>query len=224
MKRLLVFLFAVFVTATISAQTPPQPFNGSITTPDGKGVKAKIIVKSDNRYALSDGKGRFGLTNVAADDELILVIKRETLKLAVEGRRSLRVVLSTTGEIESATEDNELTELGMKYVKRREIIDATAGISGDRLRATGCYNFVEALMVCYPTIRLVNGELCLRMPTSMSNSTAALVLCDGAEMRPDAINLTDVKLVQVLKNSNAYGFRGTNGVILVTTIASAGDK
>lgn len=225
MKGLFSILFTLFTGMSLLAQSgnivEPVAFNGCITTLEGKGVKAKIIVQSDGRYSLSDGKGRFGLTNVKGDDRLLFVIKRDTLELAVEGRRSLRVVLTADNKIESIESDSSLEELGMRYVRRREIIDLNSGISGDRLRATGCYNFIEALQVCYPSIRVINGELCLRLPTSMNNSSAALVLCDGAEMRADAINLTDVKLVKILKNSNIYGFRGVNGVILVTTNSGA---
>ena len=120
----------------------------------------------------------------------------------------------------SAEEDEELANLGYTYVKRRESTEFTSGISGERLRATGCYNLMDAIMMCYPSLKRINGELCLRMPTSINSSSAVLVLCDGAEMRPDAININDVKSVEILKSSNMYGFRGVNGVILITTLSA----
>ena len=38
------------------------------------------------------------------------------------------------------------------------------------------------------------------------------------EISPEAINIHDVKSVEIIKESNIYGFRGVNGVILIKTM------
>jgi outer membrane receptor protein involved in Fe transport len=40
------------------------------------------------------------------------------------------------------------------------------------------------------------------------------------EVRPEMINLYDVKEVEIIKGSNMYGFRGVNGVVLITTMTA----
>ena len=208
LKHIIATTTALLTLSSLAAEEPTTngtPFNGSVRDHEGRGLRARVEVVGGDKYTFADGKGRFGLTDIEADDTLRLIYRRDTLNIAVEGRRSLRVVWATEEQRYSAEEDEELANLGYTYVKRRESTEFTSGISGERLRATGCY---------------INGELCLRMPTSINSSSAVLVLCDGAEMRPDAININDVKSVEILKSSNMYGFRGVNGVILITTLSA----
>ena len=109
---------------------------------------------------------------------------------------------------------------GFGYVKRRESLDYSSGISGDRLRASGAKSLVEAIQMCYPGLRYINGELCLISKNSINGSSAVLILCDGLEARPEMISLYDVKSVEIIKGSNMYGFRGANGVVLITTMTA----
>ncbi|MBQ2142615.1 MAG: hypothetical protein II204_05620, partial [Alistipes sp.] len=52
------------------------------------------------------------------------------------------------------------------------------------------------------------------------SSSAVLILCDGIETRLELISVYDVKSVEIIKGSNMYGFRGVNGVVLVTTMTA----
>lgn len=205
---------------TRDAEQPPQPFNGLIVAGDGKGLRARVEVVGRNKHTFADNKGRFGLTDIRTDDTLRIIYKRDTLAVAVAGRRSLKIVWSGDASGYHAEEDDDLVNFGYGYVKRRESTDFTSGISGDRLRATGCYNLMDAILMCYPGLKIINGELCLRMPNSINGSSAVLVLCDGAEVRPETVNINDVKSVEILKSSNMYGFRGVNGVVLITTLSA----
>lgn len=75
-------------------------------------------------------------------------------------------------------------------------------------------------MICYPGVRYINGELCIMTQNSINGSSAPLILCDGIETRLELISIYDVKSVEIIKGSNMYGFRGVNGVILVTTMTA----
>ena len=81
----------------------------------------------------------------------------------------------------------------------------------------GTSSLLEAILMCCPSLRYINGELCLRTQNSIGSSSEVLILCDGMESRLEYISIYDVKSVEVLKSSNMYGFRGVNGVVLVTT-------
>ena len=196
-----------------------EPFNGRITTMEGKGIKARISVEGRDKRTQADSKGRFGLTDIEADDELIIVYRRDTLRVELGGRKSIDIAWNVGGEARME-ESEELMNYGFGYVKRRESLDYSSGISGDRLRATGAKGIVEAIQMCYPGLRYINGELCLMTQNSINGSSAVLILCDGMETRPEMISLFDVKSVEIIKGSNMYGFRGTNGVILITTMSA----
>lgn len=217
MRRIFTLFVALFVVATADAQ---EPFNGRITNIEGKGIKARIVVKDSDKRTFSDGKGRFGLTDIEADDVLMIISRRDTMTIPVDGRKSIDIVWLREGESFSfrAEESEELMNYGFGYVKRRESTDYSSGISGDRLRATGAKSLVDAIQMCYPGLRYINGELCLLTQNSINSSSSPLILCDGMETNLDLISLYDVKSVEIIKGSNMYGFRGVNGVILITTI------
>lgn len=211
-----VIIAAMLLSATISVAE--EPFNGLIVGLDGKGIKANIAVKGSDKRTRSDGKGRFGLTDIKADDTLYIIYKRDTTVIELQGRRSIHIVLAEQGDVVSFEESEELMNYGFGYVKRRESLDYSLGISGDRLRASGTNDLRKAIMMCYPGLKYINGELCLLTQNSINSSSAVLILCDGVECNLDYINIHDVKSVEIIKGSNMYGFRGVNGVILITTL------
>lgn len=213
MKRYILLCMA-FIATTALAE---QPFNGLITRLDGTGVKANIVVKDGNKRTRSDGKGRFGLTDIKGDEVLYIIVKRDTTIVELQGHKSIHIVLADAGEVVSNDESEELMNYGFGYVKRRESIDYSSGISGERLRATGTSDLRKAIMMCYPGLKYINGELCLMTQNSINSSSGVLILCDGVESNLDYINIHDVKSVEILKGSNMYGFRGVNGVVLITT-------
>lgn len=217
MRIIFTLFVALFVLATADAQ---EPFNGRITNIEGKGIKARIVVKDSDKRTFSDGKGRFGLTDIKADDVLMIISRRDTMTIPVEGRKSIDIVWLREGDSFSfrAEESEELMNYGFGYVKRRESTDYSSGISGDRLRATGAKSLMDAIQMCYPGLRYINGELCLMTQNSIGSSSAPLILCDGMETNLDLISIYDVKSVEIIKGSNMYGFRGVNGVILITTM------
>lgn len=215
MKQLL--LICAILLLAYPTSMAQEPFNGRITHPDKRGVRATISVVGKSKTTRSDGKGRFGLTDVEGDDTLLIVVKRDSMLVAVNNRKSLDITYIMDLQELVAEESEDLVNYGYGYVKRRESTDFTTGISGDRLVATGCFNVADAIVRCYPGLRYYNGELCLRTQNSINGSSAVLVLCDGTECRPENINIHDVKSVEILKSANMYGFRGVNGVVLITT-------
>lgn len=219
MKRFIIL--ATLLLSSVGAMAQ-EPFNGLIESLDGKGIKANIVVKGSDKRTRSDGKGRFGLTDIKDDDTLYIIYKRDTTTIALEGRKSIHIILAERGEVVRSEESEELMNYGFGYVKRRESVDYSSGISGDRLRATGASDLLKAIMICYPGLKYINGELCLITQNSINSSSAVLVVCDGVESNLDYINIHDVKSVEIIKGANMYGFRGVNGVIAVTTI-SGGD-
>jgi hypothetical protein len=198
-----------------------EPFNGRITHPDKRGVRATISVVGKSKTTRSDGKGRFGLTDVEGDDTLLIVVKRDSMLVAVNNRKSLDITYIMDLQELVAEESEDLANYGYGYVKRRESTDFSSGISGDRLRSVGSSSLLNALLICCPSLRYINGELCLRTQNSINSSSAVLILCDGVEVSNlDFISIYDVGSVEVIKSSNMYGFRGVNGVVLIKTITA----
>lgn len=218
MKQIIIVTIALLSAITIHAQTP---FNGRIRTTSGSGVKATIEVKGSDKHTRADGKGRFGLTDIGENDTLRIIYRRDTMEIPVAGRKSIDIVWTEEQESLQVSESEELMNFGFGYVKRRESTDFSSGISGERLRSTSVSNLLQAILICCPSLRYINGQLCIRSQNSVHNPSGALILCDGMEIpNIDMISIYDVSSVEIIKNSNMYGFRGVNGVILIKTVTA----
>ena len=226
MKRIFNLLVAGCLALPLAVYAEGDvPFNGLLLDNTLQPVKkAKIYVKNPKRYATTDKQGRFGLTNVEADDTITIELKKkQKIRIPVEGRKSLRIVLANEiGAAPKAEYDEEIANTGYGYVKRREYTGVSSGISGEQLRATGERDILGALkgMVAGLTITGNRGNYSvnIRGQKSLMLSEEPLYMVDGVQINSiDHISLYDVDHVEVLKDASQYGSRGANGAILVTT-------
>lgn len=204
------------------------PFNGLILDSSLQPVKkVKVYVNDPKRYAKTDKQGRFGLTDVALDDTITVELnKKEKIRIAVDGRESLKIVLAADGSNPKAEYDEEIANTGYGYVKRREYTGSSAGISGEKLRATGAHDILGALKGLVAGLN-INGspgsyEVNIRGVKSIMLSSEPIYILDGVQVNSiDFISLNDVDHVEVLKDAPQYGSRGANGAILVSTNTAA---
>ena len=198
------------------------PFNGLVLDREMKPKKGvRIYVKDPKRFATTDKKGRFGLTDVLPDDTLTLVLsKKEQVRVPVDGCRGIRIVLAGSGA--RAENDDEIANTGYGYVKRREFTGVSSGISGDRLRSTGARDVISALKGIVPGLTVTNGEsgrqVNIRGTHSLTLSSEPLYIVDGVAVSSlEYLSLDDVDHVEVIKEASQYGARGANGAIVVAT-------
>lgn len=221
MKKSLLTLLLLGSLGMASAQEPtpasePVPFNGQISNSSGKGIRARIAVKSDKRYTFANRDGQFGLTDVEPADTLVITYKRVTLEIPVAGRRSLRIKWLEAGP--ESDEDETLVDSGFGYVKRREYASSSSRLSGEEMVRRGYTDLQSAILGLMPGVRLLNGEIIIRGIGSINSGNGALILCDGIEVHNlNSINIRDVVSVELLRGNNMYGVRGGNGVILIRT-------
>lgn len=215
-------LFLCVLVGVISAMAE-VPFNGLILNNELKPVKnVKVYVKNPKRYARSDKHGRFGLTDVQPDDTLTLLLpKKRTVRIPVDGKAAMKIVLANDGTIKSEY-DEEIANTGFGYVKRREFTGVSSGISGERLRSSGQRDVLGALKGMVPGLSITgsrgNYTVIMRGGTSITQSNTPLFLVDGVQVSSlDYVSIYDVDHVEVIKDASQYGAQGANGAILVTT-------
>ena len=85
------------------------PFNGLILDSTLSPVnKVKVYTTNERRYARTDKKGRFGLTDVAPDDTLTLVVsKKKIIRIPVEGRTGIKIILQDENGGVKASQDDD---------------------------------------------------------------------------------------------------------------------
>lgn len=226
MKRMFVFFINLFFAMSVIAQEKHDvPFNGLIMDMAGNPAKGAKIYIEKGLSTRSDKKGRFGLTNVLPTDTIKIEYQKKIYFIPVEGRKSIRINIGD--QIDNlarynAEEDNELVDLGYTYVKRRESIESTGGISGEALIRSGATNLLDALRGRIAGVQINGDKILIRGISSVNSGTDPLLLVDGCEVSSlEGISLYDVQSVEVLKEGSMYGMRGANGVIIVRTISGS---
>lgn len=212
----LLLVFAALVKVSVNAN---EPFNGIIYDAQGNPLKnAKVYVNDSRRYATTDKKGHFGLTDVQPDDTIHVLVKKRKYPylIPVEGRKSLKIFLAD--ENIRAEQDEELVNFGYGFVKRREYTGSSNGISGEELLRTGRTDIMSALVGKVAGLNISPSGVNIRGESSLIASNEPLYIVDGNIVANfNGINLHDVDHVEVLKDASIYGSRGTNGAILVFT-------
>lgn len=222
--RKFLFVLAMLPFAAMAQTGQGVPFNGVIVDINNNPVKrARVYVTDENRYAISDKKGRFGLTDVKPTDTLHVKFGGELYTIPVDGLKSIRIRLADQKQY-SASGDESLVSIGFDYVKTRERFNAGSTITGEDLIKTGRHDLVEALQGLVPGLRITMGEFGegaranIRNSASISGNTDALYVVDGVIVESlFGINVYAVDHVEILKDANIYGAQGGNGAIVVYT-------
>jgi TonB-dependent starch-binding outer membrane protein SusC len=131
-----------------------------------------------------------------------------------------------------ATGGGDSVQVGYGTQSRRNVIGAISSIDGDSARKSGTvtsmFDMLEGRVPGLEVRKLSSGALTLRIRGSRSllAESEPLLVVDGIPMDGGAgmlladMDPRDVKRIEVLKDAGslaAYGSRGANGVLLITT-------
>lgn len=228
MKKITLIIQAsmILLGSNINAQeSESTPFNGIITDVAGTPIKsARIYVKDLHKYATTDKKGRFGLTDVKSDDTLHVIVKKQKYLIPVDGKKSIKLRLADQLNYQ-AEEDQALVDIGYGFVKRREHTGASVGISGDELRKTGKVDLLDALQGKVAGLNISNASTFGATPSvnirgigTNTDQIAPLYIVDGTKVDSfSGLNMQMIDYVEVIKDANIYGIEGANGAIVVHT-------
>ena len=222
MKRLFATLLILFAVMSVCF-ADNVPFNGVICDVDGLGIKAQVSVKGSEKRTVSGKDGKFGLTNIKADDILQLRYKKWRFDVAVEGRMSAKIVISDEGTILSVTDEKELVAAGMDHVLRRELPTKGGVLTAEMIEREGFTNLADALRAKATSLMIDGaGNVTIRGVNSIGNPAPALIVCDGMEIGTiNAVNINDVASVEIQRDGTLYGFKGVGGVIVIKTKTGA---
>lgn len=232
MKHILLMLLCA-ISVSLSAQVNQVPFNGLITDVLDHPVKGAKIYIEKGYSTRSNKKGQFGLTNVLPNDTITIEYQKRIYLIPVDGRKSIKVKIGDqidNNSIFEAEEDKQLVDWGYGYVKKRESLEVSSGISGEVLRRTGETNLLKALQGKVAGLNISNTNsfgadpsVNIRGINSINLPSTPLYIVDGVEVSTlDFVNVYDVYNVEVLKDGSMYGSKGACGVILVHTIGAYG--
>lgn len=206
-------------------QTNP-PLRGTILDKTGEAIiGATVKLKgSPTVGTVSDVDGKFTL-NVPKDGILqISYIGFTTTEIAVNGKTEINIIL----EEDSGMLD-EVVVVGYGVQKKVSVTGSVAAIKSDELMNVKAPNVTNMLAGRLPGLRAVQRS---GSPGDDGASVDIrgygdmLVIVDGVERDYSQLDANDIESISILKDASAavYGFKGANGVLLVTTKSGTKDK
>lgn len=142
------------------------------------------------------------------------------------------IVLSSCGPVNrSSSAADEQIDVGYGSVDKDKLSYSVSSLKMQEEEAVVYTNMYDYLRGKVPGVSVgpdnTMSSIVIRGVGTFNGSTIPLVLLDGVEISDlDAVSPYDVYSVSVLKDSSAsiYGFKGANGVILITTKAGRQQK
>lgn len=199
-------------TVTDSASATPLP-----------GVTVRVAGASIGGQ--TDELGRFSLS-VPSNAVLVFgFLGYQSRQVAVGGREQLLVKLPATNE-----NLNEVVVVGYGQQKKLSVTGAVSSISSEDIRMTTSANLAVAMAGKLPgltSIQSAGGQpgrddatLYLRGVATTNGASPLILIDDVPRDNIRTIDPNEVATITVLKDASAtaaYGVRGANGVILITT-------
>src|SRR5207302_8180488 len=223
-------LLSLSPAAVGAAQTPDSVRGRVVSATNASPVPAaRVLVGGTSLGTLTDDKGAYRLELPAGARTLVFrAIGYKTLEVAIEGRTVIDVSL----------EPGPLTlqaQVVMGYLtqQRRDVSDASAGVTGEQVRETQVATVEEALRGRLAGVQITaSGEpgrpadVVIRGQNFLSTS-APLYVVDGLYLRENPnLDPDDIESIEVLKDASAaaqYGAQAANGVVVIRTRRGRGD-
>lgn len=166
---------------------------------------------------MTDTDGAF-ILDVPANSKLVFsYLGYETVTIDVNGKSEIHVIMQENTELL-----DEVVVVGYGVQKKASVTGAVSAIQGKELVSIKTPSVSNMLAGKLPGLRAVqrsgapgddNASVDIRGYGNM------LIIVDGVERDYTQINPNDIESISILKDGAAavYGFKGANGVLLVTT-------
>jgi len=240
MKKILM-LFSLLILAGSLAMAQTVLITGTVTgSEDGQPLPGvNISVKGTTVGTITGADGKYSLSVPAGTQSLVFsFIGFVTQEMPIAGKTIIDIVLES-----QLTGLNEVVVMGYAVRGKNELTGSTVQLSGESLKNVPVVTVDQALQgkVAGVTISSSSGtpgsqqDIRIRGVGSITGSNDPLIIIDGAPVINNnftgstavsslsalaAINNNDIESVTVLKDASAtaaYGARGSNGVIVITT-------
>lgn len=202
--------------------------SGSVLDAQGEPViGASVSVKGTTIGTVTDFDGKFSLSEVPANGELIISyigFQSQTVRIAEKNKISV-ILREDTKLID------EVVVVGYGVQKKRDVTTAIASLKSSDLKGQPVTSMAEAMVGRMPGVQVTQASgapgsslaIKVRGTGTITAGTSPLYVVDGvplAEEQLNTFNMNDVESIEVLKDASSaaiYGSRGSNGVVLITT-------
>ncbi len=238
MRRWNLVLATLCVGASVVQAQTTGRITGTVTAEDGRPIAgANVTIVGSNRLSLTEPNGTYTMTEVPVGTHQV---RARSIGYAA----STQQVTVTSGA--SATANFRLTSapvqlegvvvVGYGTQERRDLTGSVSTVTAEQLAETPTSNPMQAIQARIPGVDVVTGgsyrpgapmNVRIRGVRSMVATNEPLYVVDGVPLSGgiEDFNPAFIQSIDVLKDASAtaaYGSRGANGVILITTRRGTG--
>ena len=220
LKVSIIFLFSFCLTIALYGQNVTitgivnNVFNNPIEDVAVKHSKGDEVVYTDSL-------GQFSIDVPESGRLLFLKSRYEIKKVPVKGNDN--IVISLDYDLQNT--DEKMINTGYGQIKRSESTISTGSVDPKLLEREQTLDLASFLRTV-PGVNVVERDgdinILIRGNRSLMASDSPLIMLNGSQYNGPLKNLNpmDIKAIDVLKDgaaTAAYGSRGANGVVLITT-------
>ncbi|MDR1681050.1 MAG: TonB-dependent receptor [Prevotellaceae bacterium] len=221
---LIIMSALIFGNASLYAQT--RELTGKVSDARGESLPGATVKAKDAAAAtISNAEGRFRLPLPAAVEAVtISYTGYVTQTVDVRGKDAINVILE-----EAVNVFEEVVVVGYGSQKKVNLTGSVQVVAGSELSKRNAPNTSAALQGLAAGMTVVQssgkpgsdgGDIMIRGKGSINTSTYPLILIDNVESDINAIDMSIVESISILKDAASaaiYGSKAANGVLLVTT-------
>jgi TonB-linked SusC/RagA family outer membrane protein len=213
-----------------AAQAPDSVHGRVVSATDASPVPAALVeVSGTAQGTVTDDKGEYRLALPPGARTLVFrIIGYQPLEVAIDGRSVIDVSL----EPAALTLEAKVV-LGYTNQRRRDVSDATAGVTGDQVHGQQVATLEEALRGRVAGVAISGSgepgrpaQIFIRGQNFLGNP-APLYVVDGMYLGENPnLDPDDIESIEVLKDASAaaqYGAQAANGVVVIRTRRGRGD-
>ncbi|MBD0404680.1 TonB-dependent receptor [Flammeovirga sp. EKP202] len=221
MKFYLLFI-SLFLSISLFAQE--KQISGVVSSGGEPLIGVTVLIKGTTLGTTTDFSGEFTLMAKEGDVVQFSYIGYISQEIVITNQTTLNIDLS-----EDAEQLEEIVVVGYGTQKKSELTAAISSADGEELRKISTGDVVTSLQGRISGVQVSqSGAAPGQSPTinirgiSTLNGNTPLYVVDGAPVSDITfLSPKDIADIQVLKDASAasiYGSRGSNGVIIITTI------
>lgn len=242
MRRFTIALLVLLVAGMNFAFAQTRTISGTVTSSDdgSKLPGVTIRVKGTNVGTITGQNGNYSL-KVGANAKVLVFsfVGMKTQEIAIKGRNVINVSMAS-----STTGLNEVVVMGYATKSKSELTSSAVQVSGASIDKVPVTTSTQALQGKVPGLEISSNSgtpgtqpnILIRGMGSITASNAPLIVVDGVPVvngnassnagvtsslsELASIDPNDIASITVLKDAAstaAYGARGSNGVIVITT-------
>lgn len=218
-----IFLIGVIIVITLPCFA--QNIKGIITNAKQHPLKGiKVWRKNTTESVKTDKMGVFMFTDLTQTDTLIIsVSKKEEAAIPVQDLKEIVIKLEKKNYIIY----DGINEYKREYKKILRMNTSTNILTHEQIAKLSANSIYDILKGTLPGVQVSDGtngqQISIRGGNSFNLNTEPLFVVDGIQYENSAdvdasISINDIEKIEVMKDGGAYGMKGANGVIIITTM------